>query len=263
MEFYIQWFWKTGHLTMQSAFVRSGVLWSPFPFLTTLIVLVFILVFLVMFVRSVAQITNIQSTVIRLLKATGWALLTSILCLAIALFSDFVFEGIIYAPQAVVKDAATAATDSQRDADYKQCQESMKQLRASLAPPPVDPRYMAPAREFEFSDYLQAFRDPRSHVHLECINEDQKSCDIAALYRDRFAAAQWAIADPIRRIPAAEDVDTDPKLVTVFIRSEKLRPAEATALYRELPHVGVESGMKRELTLNPYDFSLRIRRKRP
>ncbi len=242
MEFYRLLASETWRLTMESAFVKSGILWAPFPFgAAVLIVLIFVVCLFLLGRSQTNWSVSLGRIVWSLLYTTGITLAGLLVVIG--------FEALVYAPYELMNKAVALGAEKQRAIDTK--------------PPINDPRYMTREHEFEFSDYLQKFRDPRSHVHLECIDADPTSCDIAERYRDRFAAAQWATVDPIVRIPAANDVDSDPKRVTVLIKSEKWRPAEATALYRELPHVGVESGMKLEPNLNHYDLSLRVRRKTP
>lgn len=133
MHFYGPLFKQGGHLTMRSAFVRSGALWSPFPLVTTVAILVFVIVLVVVFVRDA---TPEPSTILviarRLLKSSLWALVALLTSTLLALFTTFVFELIIYAPAEVIALASKQASSEQRLSDETDFQKRSSKLLQDL-----------------------------------------------------------------------------------------------------------------------------------
>jgi hypothetical protein len=115
-EFYKPLLREARHLTMQSAFVRSGALWSPFPLVVSMLVLIFIGVFIFVFLRNAGTVSNLVP-IRRLLKSAVWALGATAVSTVLALFVTFLFEMIVYAPTEVLLETAKAAATHQSEID--------------------------------------------------------------------------------------------------------------------------------------------------
>jgi hypothetical protein len=104
-DFYRRLLKTAWRLTGQSAFVRSGALWSPFPLLVSVVFLAFIVAFLFVFART-SVTTGTRALTWELLRATFWAFVAGFAALIIAFGSTFLFEAIVYAPSVVMQQAA-------------------------------------------------------------------------------------------------------------------------------------------------------------
>jgi hypothetical protein len=120
MDFYGPLLKQACRLTMQSAFVRSGILWAPFPEGALMIALLIFFGLLLIFGRQ-------HSGLVPTLKQVGLATFWTVAAVLVGTLVVGGYEIVVWAPAAVVQDAVSKAASDARKAQIvmdKQINES-------------------------------------------------------------------------------------------------------------------------------------------
>jgi len=126
-EFYRPLLKDTWHLTLQSGFVKSGILWSPFPISAAMLILLMFVAFLFLFKQK-------HESWIPTIKQVGKAFLSTTAVTAAGFVLVAAFEAVFYAPYMVLDNRATTAVSvavqKQKAGDEQQMAHLRKQYDA-------------------------------------------------------------------------------------------------------------------------------------
>jgi hypothetical protein len=112
MDFWEPFFKEIYHLTRESAFVRSGVLWGPYPEGSLMVALLTFVFFLVILGRQ-------HAGWIPTLKQVGLSLLFATLALFAGLLGTAVYETFAWAPYTLLQNAVAKAKQDQAREDQQ------------------------------------------------------------------------------------------------------------------------------------------------
>jgi hypothetical protein len=124
MEFYRPLASERWRLTMESAFVKSGIFWAPFPFGAALLIVLIFVVCLFLLGRSQTNWSvSLGQIVWSLLYTTGITLAGLLVVIG--------FEALVYAPYELMNKAVALGAEKQRAIDTKSGSTRTKCLSAS------------------------------------------------------------------------------------------------------------------------------------